>query len=119
MDKLLFGLSVMAIGMLVVFAGLVILIFCVKGITALAAIGNKKGKAAPQAEAAPSSVAATSAASEAADGGISDTVLAAITAAVATVLGSPSGFVVRHVKRVHNAPAWNRAGREEQTYSRF
>ena len=28
-------------------------------------------------------------------------------------------FVVRHIKRINNAPAWNRAGREEQIYSRF
>ena len=46
-------------------------------------------------------------------------VVAAITAAIAAVWQAPTGFVVRHVKRVSNAPAWNRAGREEQTYSRF
>ena len=46
-------------------------------------------------------------------------VIAAITAAIAAVWQAPTGFVVRHVKRVSNAPAWNRAGREEQTYSRF
>ena len=51
--------------------------------------------------------------------GISADVIAAITAAIAAVWQGPSGFVVRHVKRVSNAPAWNRAGREEQTYSRF
>ena len=45
--------------------------------------------------------------------------IAAITAAIAAVWQAPTGFVVRHVKRVSNAPAWNRAGREEQTYSRF
>ena len=46
-------------------------------------------------------------------------VLAAITAAIATVWQGDTGFVVRHVRRVNNAPAWNRAGREDQTYSRM
>ncbi len=52
--------------------------------------------------------------------------MAVITAAVAAMLseekGAPvdeSGFVVRAVRRVSNAPAWNRAGREEQVYSRL
>ena len=44
---------------------------------------------------------------------------AAITAAIASVWQSETGFVVRHVKRITNASVWNRAGREEQTYSRF
>ena len=30
-----------------------------------------------------------------------------------------SGFVVRSIRRINNAPAWNRAGREEQVYSRM
>ena len=46
-------------------------------------------------------------------------VLAAITAAIASVWNTDTGFVVRHVRRVHNAPAWNSAGREDQTYSRL
>lgn len=50
---------------------------------------------------------------------ISPEVLAAITAAIAAVWQEDTGFVVRHVKRVSNAPAWNRAGREDQTYSRI
>ncbi len=50
--------------------------------------------------------------------GIPADVIAAITAALAVVMGEGQ-FVVRHVKRIHNAPAWNRAGREEQIYSRF
>jgi hypothetical protein len=45
-------------------------------------------------------------------------VVAAISAALAVMLGEGK-FVVRHIKRVNNAPAWNRAGREEQVYSRF
>jgi len=49
---------------------------------------------------------------------VSADVVAAIAAAITVVMGGEK-FVVRHVKRVHNAPAWNRAGREEQIYSRF
>lgn len=49
---------------------------------------------------------------------VSPEVLAAITAAIAAVWQEDTGFVVRHVKRVNNAPAWNRAGRDDQTYSR-
>lgn len=30
-----------------------------------------------------------------------------------------TGFVVRSIRRINNAPAWNRAGREEQVYSRM
>ena len=54
-----------------------------------------------------------------AEDGVSPEVIAAITAAIAAVWESPNGFVVRHVKRVSNAPAWKRAGRDEQTYSRY
>lgn len=48
--------------------------------------------------------------------------IAVITAAIAAILDgekAPGGFIVRHVRRVSNAPLWQRAGREEQTYSRF
>lgn len=109
------GLSVAAIGMLVVFTGLVILIFCIKAITKLAGAGSKKPEKKKESVAPVAAPAVPAAAPE----GISADVIAAITAAIAAVWQGPSGFVVRHVKRVSNAPAWNRAGREEQTYSRF
>lgn len=115
MDKLMFGLSVAAIGMVVVFVGLVILIFCIKAITKLAGAGSKKPEKKKESVAPVAAPAVPAAAPE----GISADVIAAITAAIAAVWQGPSGFVVRHVKRVSNAPAWNRAGREEQTYSRF
>ena len=114
MDKLMFGLSVAAIGMLVVFTGLVILIFCIKAITKLAGAGSKKPEKKKESVAPVAAPAVPAAAPEC----ISADVIAAITAAIAAVWQGPSGFVVRHVKRVSNAPAWNRAGREEQTYSR-
>ena len=54
-----------------------------------------------------------------APGGVTPEVAAAITAAIASVWEGQNGFVVRHIRRIHNAPAWNRAGREEQIYNRF
>lgn len=118
MDKFMYGLSVAGLGMVVVFAGLVLLIFCVKIMTKLATRDSKKTEA-PAPVAAP--IAAPIVATPVAAGveGIPADVIAAITAAISAVWDGEGGFVVRRVKRVNNAPAWSRAGREEQTYSRF
>lgn len=112
MQTLIFGLSVTVLGMVVVFVGLIILIVCVKGISLLSRTGEKKQKPA-------SGDAPVHAALAPKLEGVSPDVIAAITAAIAAVWQGEQGFVVRHIKRVSNAPAWNRAGREEQTYSRF
>lgn len=120
MSKLLFGLSVALIGMFVVFVGLVILIGVIKLIK-LASPGQQDKASAADADvpaAAPRAVPAPRAVS-AAPAGVSPEVLAAITAAIAAVWQGDTGFVVRRVRRLHNAPAWNRAGREDQTYSRM
>ena len=50
--------------------------------------------------------------------------IAVIAAAVAAAMEAsgeeePTGFVVRSIRRINNAPAWNLAGREEQVYSRM
>ena len=45
--------------------------------------------------------------------------IAVISAAVAMMMEDGSAFTVRRVRRVQNAPAWQKAGREEQVYSRF
>lgn len=120
MENLIFGLGVMVIGLLVVFLGLIILIVFIKVLSMITdrSTGIKKLEKAPAAAPvvpAPPVAAPAPAVSE----GVSAEVVAAITAAIAAVWQAPTGFVVRHVKRVNNAPAWNRAGREEQTYSRF
>lgn len=118
MDALLFGLSVALIGILVVFAGLVILIFCVKGISLLATAGSGKKKEAPKSAVQPAPMHVAAPVVETA--GIPAEVIAAITAAISAVWdGAKGGFTVKHVRRISNAPAWSRAGREEQTYSRF
>ena len=41
------------------------------------------------------------------------------TASIGVVWYATAGFWVFHVEGFNNAPAWIRAGREEQTYSRF
>ena len=53
-----------------------------------------------------------------------DELIAVIAAAVAMAMEAAgeentTGFVVRSIRRINNAPAWNRAGREEQVYSRM
>ena len=116
MEKLLYSLGVAVLGMVTVFAGLVILIAFITMLTKLTTAGGKK-KTEPV-EVKPVAEAAAPAAAPVDDGTPSPEVVAAISAALAVMLGEGK-FVVRHIKRVNNAPAWNRAGREEQVYSRF
>jgi len=120
MNELLFGLSVMLIGLLVVFTGLVLLIFCIKLITLISNKSEHKKKAAlspaPEAEDAAE---ANAESVPAVEPGIAPETVAAITAAIAAVWQGDAGFVVRRVRRVRNAAAWNVAGREDQVYSRM
>lgn len=122
MNLVWYGMQVTMIGMLVVFAGLLILIFAIylmrKAI---------KGKPEPKEEQndliEPLPMAMDSAAIV--KGNQEDALIALITAAVAATLAgehstlASNGFVVRAIRRIHGTPAWNRAGREEQVYSRF
>lgn len=119
MQTLLEGLSVTAVGMLVVFVGLVILIGCVKLITLAGKDHKGKEKPAPKSETRVNTPAPAPVAAPAVQAGIPADVVAAITAAIAAVWEGERGFTVKHIKRVQNAPAWSRAGREEQTYSRL
>ena len=124
MDKVLFGLGVAALGMIVVFSGLIILIAFIKLLTTFTSRigGKKKIKSQPvvvkQDEIPADVMAVIGAAVAASTQGVPADVVAAITAALNVVMGE-GNFVVRRVKRINNAPAWNRAGREEQMYSRF
>lgn len=128
METLIFGLTVTAIGMVIVFAGLVLLIMLIK-LVALVTSGMGKPKkekkaAAPAKPAAPAPAApaqdeelmAVLAAAVAAQ---DEELIAVISAAVAAVMGEEGNFIVRRVRRVSNASAWQKAGREEQIYSRF
>ena len=126
MDKILFGLGVAALGMITVFSGLIILIVFISILSKFNAAGSKKksdpkaGKvtAASSSEVPGEVLAAITAALAMNDQSAPADVVAAIAGALTVVMGE-TNFVVKHVKRIHNAPAWNRAGREEQIYSRF
>ena len=113
------SLGVAALGLITVFAGLIILIVFIKLLSAFTTrLDSKKKNNGPvDKKEEPASV-APAAPAPVVEEGIPADVIAAITAALAVVMGE-GRFVVRHVKRIHNTPAWNRAGREEQIYSRF
>ena len=123
---LTYGLSVALVGMGTVFCGLIILIGVIKGMekvlpsitsgdfSALKNISLKKTDA-------PNIVIQTANVND-------DAVVAAISAALMTILEeevkvapekAKNTFVVRSIRRVGGTPAWNRAGREEQVYSRL
>ena len=125
---LTYGLSVALVGMGIVFCGLVILIGIIKGMEKVLPnitsgdFSIKNLKAAPKAAKtdAPSIVIQTANVND-------DAVVAAISAALMTIIDeevkanpakAQSTFVVRSIRRV-GTPAWNRAGREEQVYSRL
>ena len=121
---LTYGLSVAVVGMATVFCGLIILIGFIKGmekvLPKISGIGAEKKTAAAPKNAAPSIVIETANVGD-------DAIVAAISAAITTVLEeevkadpakASSTFVVRSIRRM-GTPAWNRAGREEQVYSRL
>ena len=97
-----YGLSVALVGIGTVFVGLIILIALIKLMEIVMA----------------------SAAEEPVEETDDDELIAVIAAAVAAAMEqsgeeNTTGFVVRSIRRINNAPAWNRAGREEQVYSRM
>ena len=118
MDKLIFGLTVTVIGIAVVFCGLVVLIGLIK-LVAMAtgsASRPRKEKAAPVPAPAPAPAAPVA---QEQPVQADDTLIAVISAAVAAMMEDGSAFTVRRIRRISNATAWSRAGREEQVYSRF
>lgn len=99
MDKLLFGLIVAAIGMLIVFSGLVILIGLIK-LLVKATDGMGKPKVRKESEPAVPSVAeqVTEEAEEETD---DEETVAAIMAALSCVMAAEgSSFRVRHIRRI-------------------
>ena len=126
LGKIVYGLQVAAIGLVVVFLGLAILIaFITLMAQVFKAIDGKKADKAAEAkraeEAARAAEAAKAAAAPAAvepepvaedvtdDGAL----IAVIAAAIAAFTDSDKQLVVRRVRRVSG---WNRAGRTEQVY---
>ena len=120
-DKLVIGLSTTAIGMLVVFFGLVILIFC---IWVMGKITSKKKR--PRSEKLPVTVPARAAVPEPpvpaaeAEEEADDALIAVLTAAIACVWEDrDKGFVVRRIRRFPAQPSWQTAARDEQMYNRM
>ena len=112
------SLLVMVVGIAVVFMGLVILIALIK---VLGKVTENMGKAkAPKAAPAPAPapVAPAPVVEETVEED-DDALIAVITAAVACMMEEGTGFTVRRVRRIAAAPAWQKAGREEQICSRF
>ena len=124
---LTYGLSVALVGMGTVFCGLIILIGIIKGMEKVLpqitagdfSLKNIKAPKAAKTD-APTIVIQTANVND-------DAVVAAISAALMTVIEeevkenpakAKSTFVVRSIRRM-GTPAWNRAGREEQVYSRL
>lgn len=115
-------LSVVVVGMVVVFLALIILIVAVnvmgwifKGIN-----GSKKNKiTAKEANEPAKNTAAPTMDAKASEGGISGDIVAAITAAIACVLsseGNTKPFTVKSIKRVRDARnPWNMAGIVDNT----
>jgi sodium pump decarboxylase gamma subunit len=125
MDRLLFGLGVTVVGMVIVFIGLAILIVCINLLKSLskekesrAATPGTESMAQVSADEVPlpaifSAVAAVMNQEE------QEQLVAVLTAAVAALWEEETGFVVRRVRRIETSPAWQKAGREEQVYSRL
>ena len=114
-----YGLSVALVGIGTVFVGLIILIALIKLMEIVMASATGKKKAA-----VPAPAAAAPVAEEPVEETDDDELIAVIAAAVAAAMEqsgeeNTTGFVVRSIRRINNAPAWNRAGREEQVYSRM
>ena len=104
------GLTTMAIGLFVVFLGLAILIGMIYVMTT---VTSRKKKEAEEKTAAPVTADNTA---EAESGDETDeSVIAAITAALAVVMEDrEQGFIVRRVRRI-SPPAWQSTARNEQT----
>lgn len=121
-NNLGFGLTVTLIGIAIVFLGLTILIGLIKLMekaTANLGKGGKGGKKAKKQAEAPAPAPVAAPVVEEVPVADDSELIAVISAAVAMMMEDGSAFTVRRVRRVQNAPAWQKAGREEQVYSRF
>ncbi len=119
MDNLMLGLSTTAIGMLVVFFGLLILIACICAMTMITGRAKKTAAKEPLTEPAQETAPAVESAAEEA-AAADEQLVAVISAAIAAVWqDEKGGFVVRRIRRCQNSSARARAAREEQIFSRM
>lgn len=126
-----YGIQVAIVGILVVFFGLALLIGCIVLLSRFAGRPGKKEAPASAPVTIPKFVAEPEEEEEIQEESDEGELVAVISAAVAAMLEAEQaqaaepdaqaldGFVVRSIRRVGSAPAWNRAGREEQVYSRL
>jgi len=123
-------LSVVLVGMVVVFASLTLLILCIKVYSSILVMfrnrknnnhnnSNVQKKGIQIKDKAETTIATVN--SESASEGINSELIAVIAAAIAACMsGSGTGFRVRSIKRVgHTTPVWNVAGRNEYILSRL
>ena len=116
------SLLVTVVGLAIVFLGLTILIFLIKALILLTQRMQSRNQAASAAPApVPSAAPVQEAAVQQEVGEEEDEgeLIAVITAAIACMLTEEKGFTVRRIRRVENSSSWQRAGREEQTYSHY
>ena len=114
------SLLVTVVGLAIVFLGLTILIFLIKALILLTQRmqGRKQAPSvAPAPAAAP--VQETAVPQEVTEEEDEGELIAVITAAIACMLTEEKGFTVRRIRRIENSSSWQRAGREEQTYSHY
>ena len=108
------SLSVMGIGLVMVFLGLFILIAFIYIINAVVAGKGEKGEEASAEVPAPAPAPAPAPVpAPAAFAGIDPQVVAVIAAAVATMDANGKPLVIRSIRR---SPGWKRASRAEQVY---
>ena len=99
MDVFIEGLAVTLVGMIVVFAGLILLIFVVNLLKT--GTNKKKPEIAKPVQISPAVAPPPAPAAQTAVDGVQDTSLViAIMAAIAMVWQEPQGFIVRRIRRV-------------------
>jgi len=122
-------MSVVLVGMVVVFASLALLILCIKVYSSIIIMfrnrknnvnNNKVQKNDIQIKDVPETT-STDTIAESATEGINPEIIAVITAAIVASMGSSgAGFKVKSIKRIgHTTPVWNVAGRNEYILSKL
>ncbi len=125
MQTIQFNLSITA-AVIIAIAVLALLIFCIL----LARTSSRRGKAQnlPEEKKTQNSKAEDDATLQvvlgtavalAMEQSAQEQLIAVLTAAVSAMWDGDGTFVVRRVRRIQTSPAWQRAGREEQIYSRM
>ncbi len=108
--------AVVIVGIVVVFVILLILVGLCNGMSRLLSGGGKKKTPPPEKKAEAAPVKEAPAPAPKVEEGISNEVVAAISAAVACILGPDKKFALRSVKRQKSGrSAWNAAGVAENT----